>query len=783
MVSISAQSRRLTNTDVVIVDGFESTFCRISDLSRFSPSSPRAPRPCPGSGDGADGAGHPAGTAAPHPRGPAVSSERTFCSACAQTFRDRRDQREHYKLDWHRFNLKQRLRGRAPLPAAAFQEKTQAGDVSGTSGSEDSTSTAEESGTEESDGGEGPGPGGRPRGTRPHRVLFRNARGRFLSAFRCLLGPRREGEGGGDHPVARLEQGGPKVCAVLMAAAGHFAGAVFRSGQVETHKTLHRYAARARRGTAQGSRDARGAAPRSAGASLRRYNEAALCEEARELLAGPGRAGAPEEADTVPPRTPRRGRGPFFGERGAPLRRRDPRLWDIPIAARRPTFREGLRVLRTLAALDVHDEDPRRPAPAAGPRRSRKARGPREGEAAGGKTPEAALPEAAETPERTAPAGPPSPVSPCPRSECGGEESRPPEALELVEVTLGTLELREFEVALPRRRRRRPKPRARAVDADRAPGEGDGPPGSPGEGDGAPGSPGEADGPPSAPPPPGEGAVGRGAERAGGPGGAGGARGGGPDGPSAPPGDARGRAPYAVAADKSTRNVSRRFSGERPDAFDRARAQVSRPAPWPPPAEYPLSIGGGGGGRARGLPPRDLAAPSSPHRPLPPPPTARQVPGPPSAETEARQAARRRREREERDRREEEERRAFAALSDREKVRRPRRARAAGRSRGDARPTRGSGSRRRAVAAEKRLAAAARPGPAPADAGRRRGCGLSPPGPAPFRRHDSPSCSTRCLQEHRRGSGRAAPRPAGPRPGAEGTEAPPGGDGGLRPPF
>lgn len=50
------------------------------------------------------------------------------------------------------------------------------------------------------------------------------------------------------------------------------------SSQVQEHKTFHRYTVRARRGTAQSLRDGQtpGSAPRSAGASLRRYNEAAL---------------------------------------------------------------------------------------------------------------------------------------------------------------------------------------------------------------------------------------------------------------------------------------------------------------------------------------------------------------------------------------------------------------------------------------------------------------------------------------------------------------------------
>lgn len=48
--------------------------------------------------------------------------------------------------------------------------------------------------------------------------------------------------------------------------------------EVVVHKTFHRYTVRAKRGTAQGLRDARGGASRSAGANLRRYNEVTLCK-------------------------------------------------------------------------------------------------------------------------------------------------------------------------------------------------------------------------------------------------------------------------------------------------------------------------------------------------------------------------------------------------------------------------------------------------------------------------------------------------------------------------
>ena len=54
------------------------------------------------------------------------------------------------------------------------------------------------------------------------------------------------------------------------------------SNDCVAHKTFHRYTVRAKRGTVQSARDGKhgGHQPRSAGANLRRYNEAAL-EEVR----------------------------------------------------------------------------------------------------------------------------------------------------------------------------------------------------------------------------------------------------------------------------------------------------------------------------------------------------------------------------------------------------------------------------------------------------------------------------------------------------------------------
>ena len=60
---------------------------------------------------------------------------------------------------------------------------------------------------------------------------------------------------------------------------------ILRSASVLCHKTFHRYVVRAKRGTCQSSHDSKGgSAPKSAGASLRRHNEAALAQVTGFLL-------------------------------------------------------------------------------------------------------------------------------------------------------------------------------------------------------------------------------------------------------------------------------------------------------------------------------------------------------------------------------------------------------------------------------------------------------------------------------------------------------------------
>ncbi|XP_014595859.2 tRNA endonuclease ANKZF1 isoform X2 [Equus caballus] len=510
-----------------------------------------------------------------------------------------------------------------------------------------------------------------------------------------------------------------------MAAAGHFAGAIFKGREVVTHKTFHRYTVRAKRGTAQGLRDARGGASRSAGANLRRYNEATLYKDVRDLLAGPDWAKALGEAGTVLLRAPRSGRSLFFGGHGAPLERGDPRLWDIPLATRRPTFRELQRVLHKLTTLHVYGEDPRETVRLDLTQTHWKTT----------KEKKKAIEEERKVPSDENEAAGQNEDAPKQGSGSEGEDSFDVE-LELVELTLATLDLREFDV-LPKqkRRKRNKKERSRDLEAGalktlpQQPLEDEASQSA--QAHAAPLGPSldevKARGQPelwdlllaacragdvgmlklqlaASPVDPGvlsllsaplgssgftllhaAAAAGRGSVvrlllEAG-----------------ADPTvlDSRARPPYTVAADRSTRNEFRRFMEKNPDAYDYNKAQV--PGPLTPEME------------------------------------ARQVMRKREQKAARRQREEQQRKQREQEMREQEERRRFAALSDREK---------------------------RALAAERRLAAQlGAPGPQipdPAIVSVRRcwSCGTSLQGLIPFHYLDFSFCSTRCLQDHRRQAGK-----------------------------
>lgn len=116
-------------------------------------------------------------------------------------------------------------------------------------------------------------------------------------------GEGEEEEGGGVRlPTTMVQQGtsaaGPHYF-LCMIGGGHFAGMLVsltpklskkaggedRTATVIAHKTFHRYTTRRKQGGSQSANDNAKGNAHSAGSSIRRYNESALVQEVRDLLA------------------------------------------------------------------------------------------------------------------------------------------------------------------------------------------------------------------------------------------------------------------------------------------------------------------------------------------------------------------------------------------------------------------------------------------------------------------------------------------------------------------
>ncbi|XP_022807827.1 ankyrin repeat and zinc finger domain-containing protein 1-like [Stylophora pistillata] len=259
------------------------------------------------------------------------------CSVCRVAFDSVEFQREHFKLDWHRFNLKQKLLDKPILSEEAFEE-TISGEVSSISGSDSDT---------DNDGGD---------------LMLESSQHSKLSLNGLLpfnTPGWRENIPTTPEETLSIFTSLTKECywVVLMTAGGHFAGAVFKGKEVLTHKTFHRYTVRAKRGTAQSARDSQqgGKQPKSAGASLRRHNEAALLQEVQDLLEAWSQH--VEKCHRIFIRTPTYNKAMFFGGRKPPFKKDDARIRTIPFVTRRPTFNEVKRVHQELSTVQLLGKD------------------------------------------------------------------------------------------------------------------------------------------------------------------------------------------------------------------------------------------------------------------------------------------------------------------------------------------------------------------------------------------------------------------------------------------
>jgi len=338
----------------------------------------------------------------------------TTCQLCNNSFPSVQEQRLHVKSDWHNYNLKKKVRGGQPIKEDEFEKLLDELDESlSGSGSESTESEADEEGPKETTltallkkqanlsneyaEKEYLTPKKRKRGAgRPplvwfstpllpsnislgvYRALFTNEEQEEPDAVSVLRtkqlrpvptkAPPADHSNGVSLPSTMTS---PSIF-MCMIGGGHFAGMIVslapklakpstgaeqRQAIVLAHKTFHRYTTRRKQGGAQSSNDSAKGAANSAGAQIRRYNEVALEQEIRVLLA--------EWKDLIDNAklifiraTGSSNRRILFGTyEGQVLRQNDPRNRTFPFSTRRATQAELMRSFVELTRVKISEVD------------------------------------------------------------------------------------------------------------------------------------------------------------------------------------------------------------------------------------------------------------------------------------------------------------------------------------------------------------------------------------------------------------------------------------------
>ncbi|KAI9321616.1 hypothetical protein BX666DRAFT_1874823 [Dichotomocladium elegans] len=315
------------------------------------------------------------------------------CRTCNISFStaDRQDHRAHFATDWHRYNIKRKLTlGLQPVSMSEFHDML-ADIAESISGSESDNSSLDCSSSDEDDIDELVD---KQQAEAEAKTLGVSEKSEQLTAFekrtRAILwfqvntlpptvhiGVYRKLAKTLDSLKAmqagQYNAGKNRLWTIIMVSGGHFAGAVIdvnksikeKSGldlqQVKmiAHKTIHRYTnpdatiARRKQGGSQSANDNAKGAANSAGAQIRRYNEAMLQQEIRELLAQWKEYVATSELVFV--HAPSNNRKLVYGYEGAVLTRENSA--SIPFPTRRPTLNELRRVFLELCTLQIADVD------------------------------------------------------------------------------------------------------------------------------------------------------------------------------------------------------------------------------------------------------------------------------------------------------------------------------------------------------------------------------------------------------------------------------------------
>lgn len=327
------------------------------------------------------------------------------------------DQKSHVRSDFHKYNLKQKIRGAKAVTENDFEKLL--GNLDESLSGTDSSDTEEEE-----DGGrkettlssllkkqavissasnefdDNPGLRKRTRGSgKPPMIWFTTPtmpKNTYLGIYRAIFTNEELEKESTMHEIVQKKQLSPKPQVKIpvnsegiplpesykgshifmcMIGGGHFAamivslapkqvrnpqattGPLTKEAVVLAHKTFHRYTTRRKQGGSQSANDSAKGAAHSAGSSLRRYNEQALTDEVRQLLAS--WKGMIDSSELLFIRaTGTTNRRTLFGPyEDQVLKQNDPRIRGFPFNTRRATQDELLRSFVELTRVKVLEVD------------------------------------------------------------------------------------------------------------------------------------------------------------------------------------------------------------------------------------------------------------------------------------------------------------------------------------------------------------------------------------------------------------------------------------------
>ncbi|KAI6044255.1 hypothetical protein EDC04DRAFT_2643746 [Pisolithus marmoratus] len=319
----------------------------------------------------------------PVPAKEQASTSARSCNVCLGTaFADVDEQRSHFRSDWHRYNVKIRLKGGNPVSESIFAQLVE-GLEDSLSGSASEDESAYESDAVDtlitrikrnvlSDTPEE----GTPKFPTSAVIWFHSPPATQIGIYRMLF-PLETPSTAYLSELKQMQtpmEGGRKW-AVFMVAGGHFAGAIVRVSRpaeeevpvpasarkkppkakpetlIVKHKTFHRYTTRRKQGGSQSVNDNAKGAAISAGAMLRRYGEQALRDDIRGLLQD--WAEDIHECERIWIRASASNRRIFLDYDDCVINKGDDRLRTFPFPTRRPTQSELSRCLLELTQVKI----------------------------------------------------------------------------------------------------------------------------------------------------------------------------------------------------------------------------------------------------------------------------------------------------------------------------------------------------------------------------------------------------------------------------------------------